>query len=103
MSLFWRIFLLNAAVLITATALLVFLPVTVSTPVLRTEALILIAGLAATLVANAALLRIGLAPLQRLTRAMTTIDLLRPDPRPAATGHSGIADLIETGSSQSGV
>ncbi|EID78015.1 MULTISPECIES: HAMP domain-containing sensor histidine kinase [Rhodococcus] len=96
MSLFWRIFLLNAAVLVTATALLVFLPVTVSTPVLLTEALILIAGLAATLVANAALLRIGLAPLRRLTRAMTTIDLLRPDPRPAATGHAGIADLIET-------
>ena len=33
------------------------------------------------LVANAALLRIGLAPLDRLTRLMTTVDLLRPGQR----------------------
>lgn len=66
MSLFWRIFLLNAAVLITATGLLLLGPVTVSTPVLLTEAAILTAGLAAMLIANAALLRIGLAPLRRV-------------------------------------
>lgn len=96
MSLFWRIFLLNAAVLIAATALLLLGPVTVSTPVLLTEALILTAGLAAMLVANAVLLRIGLAPLERLTRAMTTIDLLRPSPRTVVAGHGGIADLIRT-------
>ncbi|AWK76369.1 sensor histidine kinase (plasmid) [Rhodococcus oxybenzonivorans] len=94
MSLFWRIFLLNAAVLATATVLLLIGPATVSTPVLLAEALILTAGLAITLVANAAVLRIGLAPLRRLTRAMTTIDLLRPDPRPPVTGPAGIADLI---------
>ena len=70
MSLFWRIFLLNAAVLVAAAALLLLGPVTVSTPVLLTEALIVAAGIAAMLVANAALLRVGLAPLQRLTRAM---------------------------------
>jgi two-component system sensor histidine kinase UhpB len=43
-SLFWRIFLLNAAVLVAATVLLTLGPVTVSTPVLPTEALILAAG-----------------------------------------------------------
>ena len=63
MSLFWRIFLLNAALLIAATVLLMLGPVTVSTPVLATEALILAAGVAAMLLANAVLLRIGLAPL----------------------------------------
>ncbi|MFE3142519.1 HAMP domain-containing sensor histidine kinase [Streptomyces scopuliridis] len=96
MSLFWRIFLLNAAVLFAATALLLLGPVTVSAPVLLTEALIMALGLAAMLVANAALLRIGLAPLQRLTRAMTTTDLLRPGRRPAVSGHGEIADLIRT-------
>ncbi|OXM49423.1 sensor histidine kinase [Amycolatopsis thailandensis] len=96
MSLFWRIFLLNAAVLLVAMLLLLLGPVTVSTPVLFTEAMIMIGGLAAMLVANAVLLRVGLAPLKRLTRAMTTTDLLRPGPRPAVTGHGGIADLIET-------
>ena len=94
MSLFWRIFVLNAAVLIAATVLLLVGPVTVSTPVVLTEAMILSAGLVAMLVANAILLRVGLAPLHRLTRAMTTIDLLRPEPRPEVAGHAGIADLF---------
>ncbi|WP_433393908.1 HAMP domain-containing sensor histidine kinase [Micromonospora sp. KLBMP9576] len=93
MSLFWRIFLLNAAVLVGATLLLLG-PVTVSTPVLLAEAVVLTVGLAAMLVANAALLRVGLAPLHRLTRAMTTIDLLQPEPRPVPAGQAGIADLI---------
>ncbi|MEW1722104.1 HAMP domain-containing sensor histidine kinase [Streptomyces sp. NPDC093109] len=96
MSLFWRIFLLNAAVLFAATALLLLGPVTISAPVLLTEALIMALGLAAMLVANAALLRIGLSPLQRLTRAMTTTDLLRPGRRPAVSGHGEIAELIMT-------
>lgn len=96
MSLFWRIFLLNAAVLLVAMVLLLLGPVTVSTPVLFTEAMIVTGGLAAMLIANAVLLRVGLAPLKRLTRAMTTTDLLRPGPRTAVTGHDGIADLIET-------
>jgi two-component system sensor histidine kinase UhpB len=95
-SLFWRIFLLNAVVLIAATALLLLGPVTVSAPVLLTEALVLTAGLAIMLVANAVLLRVGLAPLDRLTRLMAQIDLLRPGQRPIVTGHGGIADLIRT-------
>ncbi|MET8147877.1 HAMP domain-containing sensor histidine kinase [Actinoplanes sp. NPDC049668] len=93
-SLFWRVFAINAAVLTAATVLVLLGPVTVSTPFVLTEALILSAGLVAMLVANGLLLRIGLAPLQRLTRAMTTIDLLRPGPRPTVTGHGGVADLI---------
>ncbi|MFG2891189.1 HAMP domain-containing sensor histidine kinase [Streptomyces sp. NPDC048248] len=95
MPLFWRIFLLNAVVLIAAAALLLG-PVTVSTPVLLTEAAVLTAGLAAMLVANGVLLRLGLAPLQRLTRAMTTTDLLRPGRRPAVGGHGEVAELITT-------
>ncbi|MFM9371965.1 HAMP domain-containing sensor histidine kinase [Streptomyces sp. Da 82-17] len=96
MSLFWRIFLLNASVLFVAAALLLLGPVTVSTPVLLTEALILCAGLVVMLIANAALLRVGLAPLQRLTRAMSTTDLLRPGSRPAVSGNGEVAGLIRT-------
>ncbi|WP_327668077.1 MULTISPECIES: sensor histidine kinase [unclassified Streptomyces] len=95
MPLFWRIFLLNAVVLVTATALLLG-PVTVSTPILLTEAAILTAGLAAMLIANALLLRFGLAPLQRLAHAMTATDLLRPGIRPAVGGHGEVAELITT-------
>ncbi|MFE1954414.1 MULTISPECIES: sensor histidine kinase [Streptomyces] len=96
MSLFWRIFALNAVVLGAATALLLWAPVTVSVPVLLTEAVILVGGLAVMLVANAALLRLGLAPLDRLTRLMTTVDLLRPGQRLPAAGRGEVADLIRT-------
>lgn len=96
MSLFWRIFLLNAAVVAAAFALLMVGPFTVSTPVLLTEAMILSAVLVVMLVANAGLLRFGLAPLERLARTMSTVDLLRPGHRLAVTGRSGIADLIRS-------
>ncbi|MFD3357804.1 HAMP domain-containing sensor histidine kinase [Streptomyces fradiae] len=96
MSLFWRIFGLNAVVLGAATALLLWAPVTVSVPVLLTEAVILVAGLGVMLVANAALLRVGLAPLERLTREMATVDLLRPGQRLPVPGQGGVAELIRT-------
>ena len=98
MSLFWRIFGLNAVVLGIATALLLWAPVTVSVPVLLTEAMILVGGLAVMLVANGTLLRWGLAPLDRLTRLMTTVDLLRPGQRLPVPGAAGseVADLIRT-------
>jgi two-component system, NarL family, sensor histidine kinase UhpB len=95
-SLFWRIFTLNAAVLVAAAGVLLLGPVTVSTPVLLTEAAVLTVGLVAMLVANAVLLRIGLGPLARLTHTMRTIDLLRPGHRLPVTGRAGIADLIRT-------
>jgi len=53
-SLFWRIFLLNAAVLVVATVVLLLGPATVSAPVVIREAVVLAAGLAAMLAANAA-------------------------------------------------
>ncbi|OIJ88504.1 HAMP domain-containing sensor histidine kinase [Streptomyces colonosanans] len=96
MSLFWRIFGLNAVVLGTATALLLWAPVTVSVPVVLTEAVILVGGLVIMLVANAALLRFGLAPLDRLARLMTTVDLLRPGQRLPAGGHGEVAEVIRT-------
>ncbi|MFC9291833.1 HAMP domain-containing sensor histidine kinase, partial [Streptomyces sp. NPDC057052] len=93
---FWRIFGLNAVVLGMATALLLWAPVTVSVPVLLTEAVILVGGMLVMLVANAVLLRLALAPLDRLTRLMTTVDLLRPGQRLPAHGMREVADLIRT-------
>ncbi len=95
-SLFLRIFALNAVVLGSATALLLWAPVTVSVPVVLTEAIILVAGLGVMLIANAALLRIGLAPLDRLTRLMTTVDLLRPGQRLPERGRGETAEVIST-------
>ncbi|MBT2414948.1 HAMP domain-containing sensor histidine kinase [Streptomyces sp. ISL-12] len=94
-SLFWRIFSLNATGLVLATALLLG-PVTVSTPVLPHEALILLGGLAALLIGNAVVLRLGLTPLRRLGHAMSTADLLRPGTRPEVSGPAEAAVLIAT-------
>ncbi|MFF7733882.1 histidine kinase [Streptomyces sp. NPDC007984] len=95
MSLFWRIFSLNAACLVVATALLLG-PVTVSTPVLVGEALVLLGGLILLIAGNALVLRFGLVPLQRLDRAMATVDLLRPGTRPVVAGPAETAGLITT-------
>ncbi|MEU4392138.1 HAMP domain-containing sensor histidine kinase [Kribbella sp. NPDC023855] len=94
MALFWRIFGLNALVLGAATALLLWAPVTVSVPVALAEAVVLIVGLGVMLVANAVLLRVGLAPLERVTRRMATVDLLRPGQRLSVAGHGGVPDLV---------
>ncbi|MEU6038411.1 sensor histidine kinase [Actinomadura sp. NPDC047616] len=94
--LFWRVFWLNALVGAFATVLLMVGPWTVSVPIRLTEALVLLAGLASMLVANAVLLRWGLAPLDRLARLMTTVDLLRPGQRLPVTGSREIATLIDT-------
>ncbi|HEU0238862.1 MAG TPA: sensor histidine kinase [Micromonosporaceae bacterium] len=93
MSLAWRIFLVNGAVLTAAALLLLLGPATVSTPVLVTEAVVLAIGLAVMLIANAVLVHLALAPLQRLARAMRTTDLLRPSPRLAVAAPSAISDL----------
>ncbi|WP_340377632.1 sensor histidine kinase [Streptomyces sp. SS7] len=96
MSLFWRMFMLNAVVLAIATVLLIGPWVTVSSPVRLHEALVIGGGLIAMLAVNALLFRIGLAPLKRLTKAMADANLLEPGQRAQVTGHGEIAQLTET-------
>jgi two-component system sensor histidine kinase UhpB len=94
-TLFWRVFLFDAAVLTLAVIALALGPVTVSTPVVLTEVLILAVGLLVLLMVNAALLRVGLSPIQRLIRAMRTIDLAHPRPLPMLPGDGSIAPLVQ--------
>ncbi|MFF4183668.1 HAMP domain-containing sensor histidine kinase [Streptomyces sp. NPDC001691] len=97
MSLFWRIFLLNAAVVVVAMALLLGPYVTVSKHVRLGEAEVVVSGAAAMLVINALLVRfLGLAPLNRLSQAMTTADLTRREARAAVVGTGEVADLTRT-------
>jgi two-component system sensor histidine kinase UhpB len=81
MTLLWRIFATNAAVLVVATLVLVISPVTVSFPIALTELVVVIGGLAAMLILNLLLLRRALRPLGRLTNVMRGIDPLRPGER----------------------
>ncbi|MFI6684185.1 HAMP domain-containing sensor histidine kinase [Streptomyces sp. NPDC050485] len=97
MSLFWRIFLLNATVILVAMAMLLGPYVTVSRHTRPGEAEVVVAGAAVMLVVNALLVRFfGLAPLNRLSQAMTTADLIRPEARPAVVGSGEVADLTRT-------
>jgi two-component system sensor histidine kinase UhpB len=81
LPLFWRLFPVNAAVLVVAFAVLALTPLTVSSPLLLSEAVILVAGLSAMLIVNVVLTRRALVPLTRLSQLMGEVDLLSPGQR----------------------
>jgi two-component system, NarL family, sensor histidine kinase UhpB len=81
LSVFWRVFAVNAGLLGVLAALLLLTPVEIDAPIRPVQALIVVAGLAVTLAANVILLRRALAPLERLAQRMETVDLLRPGQR----------------------
>ena len=94
MTLLWRAFAINTAVLTAAMLALVVSPLTVSFPVALTELVVLAAGLVALLVVNLALLRRVFAPLARLSRIMREVDPLQPGSRvPLGDGDPEIVDL----------
>jgi two-component system, NarL family, sensor histidine kinase UhpB len=96
LSLYWRVVVANAIVFALGTAVLALSPATVSFPVALAEGLVLGAGLAAILLANAFLLRLTFRPLDRLTGLMRRIDLLRPGQRLSVSGASEVAEVIRT-------
>ena len=94
MTLLWRVFATNAAVLVAATLVLVISPVTVSFPIALAELVAVLGGLAAMLVLNLVLLRRALQPLGRLTAVMRGIDPLRPGERATVdTADPEVAEL----------
>jgi two-component system sensor histidine kinase UhpB len=78
---FWRVFAVNAGLLALIAVLLLVSPVEISYPIKPIQALIVVVGLAITLVANVLLLRRAVAPLERLVERMDRVDLLRPGQR----------------------
>lgn len=93
MSLFARVFAVNAVLLVAAALVLGLSPVTVSWPIAVTEAIVLAAGLVAMLGANLFLLRPAFAPLRRLESHMRAVDLLQPGQRVALVGPAEIVSL----------
>jgi two-component system, NarL family, sensor histidine kinase UhpB len=81
LSLFWRVFAVNAGLLGAIAVLLLVTPVEIDSPIKTTQAFIVIGGLAITLATDALLLRRAFRPLERLARRMDTVDLLRPGQR----------------------
>jgi two-component system, NarL family, sensor histidine kinase UhpB len=96
-SLYLRVLLINAAILVAATLVLAFTPVTVSSPLRSGQADVLVIGVVVSVIANGVLLRVALAPLDRLKAAMRNADVLQPGRRlPAEPGISELNELAVT-------
>jgi two-component system sensor histidine kinase UhpB len=93
-SLFWRIFAVNAGLLALIALLLVVTPVTIQAPPTLTEVLIIVIGLVVTVAANALLLRRAITPLERLAQKMDTVDLLRPGQRLQAVRDDEVGRVV---------
>lgn len=89
----WRIFFVNAAILVAAAVALAFSPATVSFPIALTEGIVLTVGLIAILLVNLFLIRRSFAPLERLTRLMRRVDLLQPGQRVEVSGPEEVREL----------
>jgi len=80
-SLFWRVFAINAAVLVAAVAVLALSPATVSSRINAGEVALLGIGVAAVLAVNLLALRRVFGPLEQLTALMRRVDPLAPGQR----------------------
>lgn len=96
LPLFWRVCLINGAVFTVAMVLLAVSPATVSYRIQPSEALVLTGGLLVILLTNAALLHTRLAPLDRLSRLMGSVDLLCPGQRVPEAGKGGVSALVRS-------
>ena len=80
-SLFWRVFAINTAVLVIAAVALAVSPATVSARIHLSEVVVLAVGVAIVLAANLVLMRRVFGPLERLTALMHRVDPLAPGER----------------------
>jgi two-component system sensor histidine kinase UhpB len=85
-SLYVRVVAINALIFAGATLVLVLTPATVGYPIRLREAVVLVAGLVAVIVANALVLRISFGGLASMVERMRTVDLLQPQERLAPVG-----------------
>jgi two-component system sensor histidine kinase UhpB len=97
MTLLWRVFATNAAILVLATLVLVLSPITISFPIALTEVIVVLAGLTAMLSLDLVLLRRAFVPLGRLTAFMRRVDPLQPGDRVRLdTADPEVAELMST-------
>ena len=96
LPLLWRVFAINAILLVIATLLLALTPVTVHASLALVEGVDLLVALAVMLTANLLLLRHTIGPIDRLVERMRTVDLLRPGQRFVESGGVEVAQLTRT-------
>ena len=96
LPLLWRVFAINAALLVVATLLLALTPITIHASIALVEGTDLVVGLLVMLAANLLLLRRTLGPIDRLVERMRTVDLLRPGQRFAEHGGVEVEELVRS-------
>jgi len=94
LPLLWRIFAINAGLLLAATLLLLLARDRLHASLAYVEGLDVAIALAVMLIANFLLLRQTLRPVERLAERMHTVDLLRPGQRLAEGGGVEVAELV---------
>ncbi|MGH3059440.1 MAG: HAMP domain-containing sensor histidine kinase, partial [Gaiellaceae bacterium] len=94
LSLFWRVFTVNAGLLALIAVVLLISPLEISAPIALAQALIVVGGLVVAVVANALLLRRAVRPLERLAQRMDSVDLLRPGQRLEVGRSDEVGDLV---------
>lgn len=93
LPLLWRVFAINAVLLVVATLLLALTPVTIHARIAIVEGFDLGVALVVMLAANLVLLRHTLRPIDRLVGRMRKIDLLQPGQRISEQGGVEVAEL----------
>lgn len=96
LSLYARVVIVNAAVLVAATMILSLTPAYVPFPHTVTDVAVIGLGVLVVVGANALLLRLTFTSLADLMRAMRSIDLLRPGSRLEVTGGVEARQVIST-------
>jgi two-component system sensor histidine kinase UhpB len=96
LSLYWRVVIVNATVLLVATMVLSLTPAYVPFPDSLTGAATVLLGLFGLIGVNALLLRPAFTPLTGVAEAMGNIDLLRPGARLRAAGGAEVTQVIAT-------
>jgi two-component system sensor histidine kinase UhpB len=94
LPLLWRVFAINATLLVLATLLLVLARGRVHASLAFLEGIDIAVGLGVMLLANFLLLRQTLRPIERLVARMRTVDLLRPGQRLAERGGIEVTELV---------
>lgn len=96
MSLFWRVFLANAAILLVAVLLLLFTPFTVSESATPGQALVILGAFVVILASNLIVMRHAFRPLEQVAARMHEVDLLSPTGRLPVSGSPEVATLVQT-------
>src|ERR671936_2238691 len=94
LPLLWRVFAINATLLVVATLLLVLARERIHASLAFVEGVDVAVGLVVMLAANLVLLRHTLGPIERLAERMRTVDLLRPGQRLAERGGVEVGELV---------